>query len=72
MFRKKKCQNNRFINSIHPKCTIHIEKKAEENIQKKIATERNVAQLKDKQQEETQPQQTNVSSCKRKNYYLSF
>ena len=43
------------------------------NIQKSQQRERNKRKKNvAKQQEETQPQQANVSSCKRKNYYLSF
>lgn len=58
-------------------CTFFIvENKSWKTFKNRNEKERkkNVAQLKDKQQEETHPQQKkmNVSSCKRKNYYLSF
>jgi hypothetical protein len=51
MFRKKKCQIDR-INSIHPICTAYKPKKT-------FKTERNVAQLNDKQQEEKHTATTN-------------
>ena len=77
-FRKKKCKlTNCSSQYIQIKFNMHIlhataaekyEKHSKIATKRKKQTKKNVA----KQQEETQPQQANVSSCKRKNYYLSF